>query len=94
MYAQHVSTMQAMACDAAILGSLIWHYNVLGIFPRLYDGLITGNLANGLKALKCFVDSDTGNSVCTVVARIAKRVDAVLEFTCGLDLERFNNGCW
>ncbi|KAL0633411.1 hypothetical protein Q9L58_007724 [Maublancomyces gigas] len=85
----HVSGAQAMACGAAVLGSLIRHYSELGIFPmpgRPYPGLSAGKLAAGLKGLRCFVDLDTGHSVCTISARIAKRVDAALDDVKGLEL--------
>lgn len=78
-----------MVCGAAVLGSLIRHYSELGIFPvpeRPYLGLSVGELAAGLKKLRCSVDLDTGHSVCTVATRITKRVDEVLEGVKGLKL--------
>lgn len=84
-----VSAAQAMACGAAVLGSLIRHYSELKIFPmpeRPYLGLSVGKLAAGLKELKWSVDFDAGHSVCTLATRFAKRVDAVLGEVEGLKL--------
>lgn len=94
-YLRGGSSTQSLTCDAAILGSLIRHYSSLGIFPtpqRPYRGLSVGELAKGLKELRCFVDFDAGHGVCLVVGQVVRRTEEVLGSIRGLDVGEYRKG--
>ncbi|KAG0134914.1 hypothetical protein HOY82DRAFT_583855 [Tuber indicum] len=72
---------QALACDAAILGSLIRHEAAIGIYPvpsPTYNGISVESLALSMKKLRCFVDTVKGHGGCTISGKVVKMVDEVL----------------
>lgn len=81
-----------MVCGAAIFGSLMRHYDKIGIFPtppRPYLGMSVRELAAGMSQLTCSVDRKRGHDVCSVQVRMMARTKEILEGVVGLDIYGF-----
>lgn len=81
-----------MVCGAAILGSLIRHYDKIGIFPAPpppYIGMSGRTLAAAMDRLTCLVDLKKGHGVCSIQARMMIRTQEILESVVGLDIYDF-----
>lgn len=82
----------ARVCGAAILGSLIRHYDKIGIFPtppRPYLGMSVKTLAAEMSQLTCLVDRKKGHDICSVQVRMMAKTEEILQSVVGLDIYDF-----